>query len=118
MRKNSRLYHDTKWIAARSRYLAEHPHCLGCQAIGQQAQATVIDHIIPHFGNVARFWDVANWQPCCDWHHNSIKATLEKKWLRAELQSDALALNSVEAIALTRRRWRVAIAIDGWPMGG
>lgn len=32
--------------------------------------ATVVDHITPHGGDVALFWDVANWQGLCKAHHD------------------------------------------------
>ena len=82
----------------------------------QPVPATVVDHIVPAEGNQLRFWDQGNWQPCCAWHHNSIKASLEKMWRKREIKVEALSLASREAIALTKRRMKVQIGLDGWPI--
>jgi 5-methylcytosine-specific restriction endonuclease McrA len=39
----------------------------------------VVDHIIPHKGDKALFWDEKNWQPLCKYCHDSIKAKEEIK---------------------------------------
>ena len=33
--------------------------------------ATVVDHIIPAKGSPELFWDEANWQPLCKYHHDA-----------------------------------------------
>jgi 5-methylcytosine-specific restriction protein A len=33
--------------------------------------ATVVDHVIPHKGDKALFWDESNWQPMCAPCHSS-----------------------------------------------
>ena len=55
-----------KWQEARKGYLAKHPGCRRCPA-----RATRVDHIEPHRGDMAKFWDSANWQPLCERCHNS-----------------------------------------------
>lgn len=40
--------------------------------------ATVVDHIVPHGGDLKLFWDVKNWQPLCKKCHDSMKQRLEK----------------------------------------
>jgi 5-methylcytosine-specific restriction protein A len=37
--------------------------------------ATVVDHIIPHNGDMVRFWDQDNWQPLCKQCHDIKTAT-------------------------------------------
>lgn len=67
-----------KWRKARERYLSEHPLCCYCEREGGVVTAaTVVDHIIPHKGDQALFWDESNWQSLCDFHHNSAKAREE-----------------------------------------
>lgn len=53
-----------KWNKARIAYLVEHPlcECKACQDSGQPLLADVVDHIIPHRGNMELFWDKKNWQ--------------------------------------------------------
>jgi 5-methylcytosine-specific restriction enzyme A len=40
--------------------------------------AEVVDHIIPHKGDINLFWDTKNWQALCKWHHDSVKQREEK----------------------------------------
>jgi len=32
--------------------------------------AMIVDHIIPHKGDMDLFWNKANWQSLCERHHN------------------------------------------------
>ncbi|MEH7503277.1 HNH endonuclease signature motif containing protein [Neobacillus drentensis] len=69
--------YDGKWRKARLGYLRKHPLCVHCEQEGKHTAATVIDHIIPHRGDKALFWDSKNnWQPLCARHH-SIKTAKE-----------------------------------------
>lgn len=61
---NQRGY-NYRWQKARKKYLADNPICLDCSAKGRISAATVVDHVIPHRGNCALFWDTDNWQPLC-----------------------------------------------------
>lgn len=63
--------HD--WRKARVAYLAAHPYCRMCDS-----HATVVDHVIPHRGDNALFWNRANWQPLCAPCHNRIKQRQER----------------------------------------
>lgn len=54
-----------KWRKARALYLERHPLCAECLKERKATPATVVDHIIPHRGDPALFWDVDNWQPLC-----------------------------------------------------
>lgn len=68
-----------KWRKARERYIAEHPLCVDCITDGKVTPTDVIDHIQPHEGNAALFWDETNWQSLCFAHH-SIKTARETKF--------------------------------------
>ena len=48
--------YDAKWRRARKRFLQRHPLCA--------------DHIVPHRGDRALFWDEKNWQPLCKSCHD------------------------------------------------
>jgi shikimate kinase len=41
--------------------------------------ATVVDHIKPHRGDQALFWDKNNWQPLCTHCHASLKQSAERR---------------------------------------
>lgn len=57
--------YDRKWREARVMYLRRHPLCVLCQAEGKLTPATVVDHVIPHRGDMKLFWDKSNWQGLC-----------------------------------------------------
>ena len=59
-----------KWQQARKRFLQANPICVRCFDEGRITEATVVDHIIPHRGDMKLFWDKSNWQPLCEHHHN------------------------------------------------
>lgn len=42
-----------------------------------QTAATVVDHVIPHKGDLGLFWDLTNWQPLCKLCHDSVKQAQE-----------------------------------------
>ena len=82
-----------KWQKARAAYLVKHPFCVYClrdagipvsddaTAVGLACMgkgiglpyATVLDHTIPHRGDMKVFWDSANWQGLCATHHSGEK---------------------------------------------
>lgn len=82
-----------KWQQARAGYLRSHPLCVYClrdpayasirgmapsAAILRCAElrlaapmASVVDHSVPHRGDMKVFWDSSLWQSLCVTHHNS-----------------------------------------------
>ncbi len=50
-----------------------------CEAEGKATAATVVDHIVPHKGDQALFWDTDNWQSLCVHHHASVKQREERR---------------------------------------
>lgn len=61
------------WCRARDRYLDRHPLCVYCALANRVTAANVVDHIIPHRGDMVLFWDEDNWQSLCPPCHNSTK---------------------------------------------
>ena len=61
-----------KWQQARAGWLRKHPWCAGCAP--RLVPATRVDHIEPHRGDMAKFWNSANWQSLCEPCHNSKSA--------------------------------------------
>ena len=59
-----------RWQMARKQFLVTHPLCAECERIGKLTPATVVDHIQPHRGDQALFWDERNWQPLCKKCHD------------------------------------------------
>ncbi|MHB8285265.1 MAG: HNH endonuclease [Caulobacteraceae bacterium] len=61
-----------RWRVARLEHLKQHPLCVMCLPRIAMS-ATVVDHIIPHRGDQALFWDRSNWQSLCGPHHDRDK---------------------------------------------
>lgn len=57
--------YDSRWQRARLSFLADNPLCVECSKGGRIAEATVVDHVKPHRGDNALFWDRSNWQALC-----------------------------------------------------
>jgi 5-methylcytosine-specific restriction protein A len=57
--------YDARWAKASRQHLAEFPWCERCRAQGRMTLAECTDHIRPHKGDMALFWDPSNWQSLC-----------------------------------------------------
>jgi 5-methylcytosine-specific restriction endonuclease McrA len=66
--------YDSRWQKARAAFLQKHPDCIMCGK-----PAVVVDHIEPHRGDKAKFWNSRNWQPLCTHHHSSTKQSQERR---------------------------------------
>lgn len=94
---SSQRGYDYRWQRARAAFLREHPFCVYClrehrivatvvaEVIVECAArgiplpyGNVVDHILPHRGDEAVFWDRANWQTLCGHHHSSHKQREER----------------------------------------
>jgi 5-methylcytosine-specific restriction enzyme A len=68
---NERGY-GAAWRAARAAFLRAHPLCMcdECERLGRLLPSSIVDHVRPHKGDRALFWDRSNWQalskPCHD----------------------------------------------------
>ena len=58
------------WQKASREFLRAHPLCEECMKRGKYVKATVVDHIVPHRGDEALFWDRSNWRPLCKRCHD------------------------------------------------
>ncbi len=65
-----------RWQQASAGFLRSHPLCVHCEAEGRVVAATEVDHIVPHKGDMVKFWQHGNWQPLCR-HHHSLKTATE-----------------------------------------
>lgn len=66
-----KLYHSARWLALRRRVLQEQPTCPWCFARDARVVAsTDVDHIAPHRGDLALFWDRENLQAMCKACHS------------------------------------------------
>jgi len=60
-----------RWRKASKVYLMLNPFCAEHRAKGRVAAATVVDHVVPHKGDQALFWDQGNWQSLCKPCHDA-----------------------------------------------
>lgn len=58
---HSRGY-NARWRKARQVWLDKYPWCAYCLLRNRFEAANVVDHIIPHKGDMKLFWDQDNWQ--------------------------------------------------------
>jgi len=70
------MYHTPAWRQRRARQLAREPWCAMCLADGKQVRASVADHVVPHRGDAALFWQ-GRLQSLCMSCHSSDKAQIE-----------------------------------------
>ena len=82
-----------RWQKARETFLRRHPLCIDHQRRGRVVAATVVDHIVPHRGDQALFWDSANWQPLCKLCHDGHKQRLERSGVVAGCDVAGLPLD-------------------------
>jgi 5-methylcytosine-specific restriction protein A len=71
---SQRLY-TWQWHKARTAYLADHLLCVDCEAEGVTTPASVVDHLVPHRGDLTLFWDTRNWRAVCRRCHSRKTAT-------------------------------------------
>lgn len=74
---SSQRGYDYKWQKAREQYLRDNPLCVYCARQGCTAAASVVDHVVPHRGDMTLFWDQGNWQSLCKPCHDSVKQAEE-----------------------------------------
>lgn len=88
----SHLY-DARWQKQRLAFLHRHPLCSYCLQLDTITSAEVVDHIIPHRGDVKLFWDVSNWQSLCKQCHDSAKQVMEKKGYAPGCKQDGMPVD-------------------------
>jgi len=64
-------YKSPRWLKIRKLYLAQNPLCAECEKLGRTVPATILDHIIPHRGNEALFFEPTNRAGLCKRCHDS-----------------------------------------------
>ena len=71
----SKRGYDAIWRKARKSFLAKNPFCVRCMLTRKVTPSTVVDHIIPHKGNMKLFWGKSNWQALCKTCHDKKTVT-------------------------------------------
>ena len=100
---NSITPYNYRWQKARAQFLREHPLCVEHMKLGEVVAASVVDHVLPHHIEDARFatveqqrifWDRSNWQSLCKVCHDSYKKKLEMTGLVAGCDETGLPLDA------------------------
>ena len=73
----SKLYGTKAWKNIRHNQLLKEPLCFMCRQDGFFRPASVVDHVIPHKGNLDLFYG-GELQSLCKYHHDSTKQILER----------------------------------------
>ena len=76
MSRYSGLYATSRWRKLRQTQLFKEPLCAMCKAQGRVTEATVVDHIEPHRGDMDKFWH-GSFQSLCKRCHDSHKQRFE-----------------------------------------
>ncbi|CAO4162660.1 Putative HNH nuclease YajD [Methylorubrum populi] len=71
------LYGTARWQRRRAAQLRLEPLCRRCRDEGRIVAATVADHVVPHRGDVAAFWE-GELQSLCTPCHNQAKQAEER----------------------------------------
>ena len=76
--ERQKLY-SKRWNRTSKLFREYNPWCVACGALaagtikdenGREVPLGVVDHIVPHRGDVILFWDQSNWQTLCSTCHN------------------------------------------------
>jgi 5-methylcytosine-specific restriction enzyme A len=84
--KNNRFwigwYKTAAWARLRKWQLQREPICRFCKRDGRITEANTVDHVTPHRGDKALFFDRENLQSLCKPCHSSEKQRLEKETIK------------------------------------
>jgi len=80
--KNERGY-TYRWDKASIQYRKENSLCVSCEANSIVKESEVVDHIVPHKGDMELFWNIDNWQALCKKCHDQ-KTARERRELSSQ----------------------------------
>src|SRR3990167_5535365 len=83
-----KLYKSKRWQGLRKAQLARHPWCQCPQCKGRKVRAQVVDHIVPHRGDLRPFWNARNLQSMSKACHDGWKQSQESGGAGAHAGSD------------------------------
>lgn len=72
------LYNGKRWQRLRAAHLRAQPLCFYCGQLGRVRAATVVDHFVPHRGDLALFYLPGNLRSACKACHDGIAAVKDR----------------------------------------
>lgn len=69
------MYKRSDWVQYRRRFLYHNPNCYACGG-----KASVVDHIVPHKGDIALFEATSNHLPMCTTCHNTVTSLFDRNY--------------------------------------
>ena len=106
MMENRNKLYGRRWKAAARGHLQRNPFCVRHLKLGQHKRATLVDHEVPHRGDVGLFWDRTNWQSLCKPCHDGPKQRQEKGGRDTSCDVNGIPLDP-------RHAWRQEPAAEG-----
>ena len=86
------FYDSQRWRNLRRHQLQAHPLCKHCAERALVTVATVVDHVVPHKGDINKFW-LGELQSLCDGCHKSTKHFQELRGYRPDIGLDGYPLD-------------------------
>ena len=86
------LYGRTQWQRLRKHQLAIEPLCRFCKQLGKIEPATVVDHVVPHRGDVNAFF-LGELQSLCAYCHDKFKQQQECRGFMSGAGLDGMPLD-------------------------
>lgn len=94
-RDEYRLWYGTaKWRRLSKWKKAVNPLCEYCQQAGWITKTEVVDHIVPHKGDINLFYDSSNLRSSCKRCHDSIAKKKDKQGFAPGVGKDGVPLDS------------------------
>ena len=97
-----KMYGTAEWQKLRRRRLDEEPLCRMCAAKGLVNAASVCDHIKPHRGEPALFFDYSNTQSLCPPCHDGTKKHIEAYGFSNEIGADGFPIDEAHPFNQSR----------------
>jgi 5-methylcytosine-specific restriction endonuclease McrA len=88
------LYDLKRWKALRLYRLGIEPLCRFCKQAGKDRPASVVDHVVPHKGDVDLFFDLENTQSLCKPCHDGTKQSAEHRGYERGCDASGMPLDA------------------------
>lgn len=85
-------YWTARWRSFAARFLREHPLCANCRRRGRVTPATVVHHLVPHRGDLHRFWS-GPFEAACKACHDGPLREVEDRGYSGEVGLDGWPLD-------------------------